>query len=82
MKINKQICELYVKDNVTHRRKLEIAQDYVKIYRNKKLSARTSKSKEAYYRKQKRWENKVIKIKRIMAHENRVITACKRYDFL
>ena len=82
MKINRKICEFYADDIASYKRKLEIADDYVKIYRNKRLSARTAKSKQAYYRRQKKWENKIIKLKRIVAQENKIITACKRYNFL
>ena len=82
MKINRKICGFYAKDIASYKRKLAIADDYVKIYRNKRLSARTAKSRMAYYRKQKKWENRIIKLKRIIAREDKIITACKRYDFL
>ena len=68
----------YLKD----KRNLEIAMDYVKIYRNKKLSARTSKSKMAYYRKQKKWENKVIKLKRYVGYDIKAIEQFKRAGYL
>jgi hypothetical protein len=55
MKINDRNCELIYAVYLKRKRKLEIAQDYVSIYRNKRLSARTSKSKEDYYRKEKKW---------------------------
>ena len=82
MKINAKNCEIHKTFYLKNKRKLEIAQDYVKIYRNKKLSASTSKSKMAYYRKQKRWENRVIKLKRALAYDTKRIEYCKRAGYL
>ena len=82
MKIDAKTCQIDRKFYFRDKRKLEIAQDYVKIYRNKKLSASTSKSKMAYYRKQKRWENRVIKLKRALAYDTKRIEYCKRAGYL
>jgi hypothetical protein len=82
MRIDAKNCQIDRKFYFRDKRKLEIAQDYVKIYRNKKLSARTSKSKQAYYRKQKKWENRVIKLKRALAYDLKMVEYCKRAGYL
>ena len=82
MKINRKICGFYAKDNASYKRKLEIAKDYVEIYRNKRFSARTSKSKEDYYRKEKKWANRVIKLKRIVGYGDHDVQLCKRRGYL
>ena len=81
MKVNVSNCNLHRMYYLKDKRNLEIAMDYVKIYRNKKLSARTSKSKMAYYRKQKKWENKVIKLKRAVEYDLKSIEYCKRLGY-
>ena len=82
MKVNNENCELIYAVYLKHKRKLEIAQDYVKIYRNKKLSASTSKSKAEYYRKEKKWANRVIKLKRIVNYNIHDLNLCKRRGYL
>ena len=82
MKINRDNCELYRTVYFKNKRKLQIAKDYVEIYKNKRLTARTSKSKMAYYRKQKKWENKVIKLKRYVSYDIKAIEQCKRAGYL
>ena len=81
MKINDRNCEIVKRVKAKNQRNLEIAEDYVKIYRNKRLSAKTSKSKMAYYRKQKKWENKIIKLKRYLRYDSRALEQCKRYGY-
>jgi hypothetical protein len=81
MKINAKNCEIVKRVKAKNQRNLEIAEDYVKIYRNKRLSAKTSKSKMAYYRKQKKWENKIIKLKRYLRYDSRALEQCKRYGY-
>ena len=82
MKVNNENCELIYAVYLKHKRKLEIAQDYVSIYRNKRLSARTSKSKAEYYRKEKKWANRVIKLKRIVNYDIHDLNLCKRRGYL
>jgi hypothetical protein len=82
MKINAKNCEIHRTFYLKNKRKLEIAKDYVEIYRNKRLSARTSKSRMAYYRKQKKWENRIIKIKRYVGYDIKAIEQCKRAGYL
>ena len=81
MKVNVSNCNLHRMYYLKDKRNLEIAMDYVKIYRNKKLSASTSKSKMAYYRKQKKWENKVIKLKRAVEYDIKSIKYCERLGY-
>ena len=81
MKINAKNCEIHKTFYLKNKRKLEIAKDYVEIYKNKRMSARTSKSKMAYYRKQKKWENKVIKLKRAVEYDIKSIKYCERLGY-
>ena len=82
MKVNNENCELIYAVYLKRKRKLEIAQDYVSIYRNKRLSARTSKSKAEYYRKEKKWANRVIKLKRMVSYGDHDVQLCKRRGYL
>ena len=82
MKVNAKNCEMLRVVSPKNKRRLEIAEDYVKIYRNKRLSARTSKGKTAYYRKQKKWENRVIKLRRYVGYDRKAIDQCKRAGYL
>ena len=43
--------------------KVEIYEGYVKIYRNKALSAKTKKQKQYYHKRKRDYENKIIKLR-------------------
>ena len=78
MKSTKVRCQDYYRTYLIVKSKMEIAEDYVKIYKNKRLTAKTNKKKDVFYRKQKIWENRYIRLRRQYKHLKDLVENCKK----
>lgn len=82
MKITEANCRGEYQIYLRNKRKYEVAQEYIKIYRNKRLGATSRRRKAIYYKKQKQWENKVIRLKRYLKFDVKAVQMCKRAGYL